>query len=336
MDLLHRIRSAAERTGEHEEELAAIEATLALLDRGRQPLLASELLVRRNVPAGRDGSGLRRACRRDRGGRPVGRSPGQCEHRWPWPSCPRSRCGATCPAERRAPTRRSTLALACGSATALTYALDRPGSGTRGVVGAGNGGLADAERAQAAAAEVRDHRAFTLAVVRAWTTWTARPAGRSSSTFVAVVTSGVAGRAARRSSRGSAGGGVWAASARGLARLPRTSSRRTGFNARALGRYVRPGWPRPCWHAGKAAGPRPRPTSTAPRNCSPSCPAIRTYAVRRCSGRARRGRRRHRTGGGGRLGRCASGGGWPALVERLIPLAARAAADLAQSPSGPR
>ena len=47
IDLLDRIRTAAERAGEQEEELAAVEDLLAGLDRERQPLLAGELLVRR-------------------------------------------------------------------------------------------------------------------------------------------------------------------------------------------------------------------------------------------------------------------------------------------------
>ncbi len=46
IDLLRRIQAAAEQTGEQEEELAAVDDLLAIVDRDRQPLLAAELLVR--------------------------------------------------------------------------------------------------------------------------------------------------------------------------------------------------------------------------------------------------------------------------------------------------
>jgi hypothetical protein len=48
IDLLDRIRAAAERAGEEEEELAAVDDLLALIDREQQPLLTAELLVRRH------------------------------------------------------------------------------------------------------------------------------------------------------------------------------------------------------------------------------------------------------------------------------------------------
>lgn len=44
-DLLDRLRLTAEVLGEHEEELTAVEALLARLDEGRQPLRVAELLV---------------------------------------------------------------------------------------------------------------------------------------------------------------------------------------------------------------------------------------------------------------------------------------------------
>ncbi|HET6532306.1 MAG TPA: helix-turn-helix transcriptional regulator, partial [Actinoplanes sp.] len=47
MDLLQRIRQAAENAGLHEYELAAVDDLLAWIDVEKQPLLAAELLVRR-------------------------------------------------------------------------------------------------------------------------------------------------------------------------------------------------------------------------------------------------------------------------------------------------
>jgi DNA-binding CsgD family transcriptional regulator len=47
LDLLLRIKAAAERAGLHEEELDAVDELLALIDRDRQPLLVADLLVRR-------------------------------------------------------------------------------------------------------------------------------------------------------------------------------------------------------------------------------------------------------------------------------------------------
>jgi predicted ATPase len=46
IDLLRRIQTAAEQAGEQEEELAAVDGLLALVDWDQKPLLAAELLVR--------------------------------------------------------------------------------------------------------------------------------------------------------------------------------------------------------------------------------------------------------------------------------------------------
>jgi hypothetical protein len=49
LELLTRIRAAADRAGDQEAELAAIEAMLTLVDRDETPLVAAELLVRRKL-----------------------------------------------------------------------------------------------------------------------------------------------------------------------------------------------------------------------------------------------------------------------------------------------
>ena len=47
LDLLNRLRAAAAEAGQYEEELQAIESLLDGLDRGEEPLMAAELLIRR-------------------------------------------------------------------------------------------------------------------------------------------------------------------------------------------------------------------------------------------------------------------------------------------------
>ncbi len=166
LDLLDRIRTAAERTGEHEEELAAIEDTLALLDRERQPLLASELLVRRRYlrdETGRDFASLADATEA------VDLSaghPGSAEHALAVANFATVEMLHDLPSGRARADEAVDLAVACGSTRALTYALSARVMARWGVDRAGTG-VADAERAQAAAAEVRDYWAFTWAVIRA-------------------------------------------------------------------------------------------------------------------------------------------------------------------------
>jgi hypothetical protein len=166
LDLLDRIRSAAERTGEHEEELAAIEDTLAVLDRERQTLLASELLVRRMYlrdETGRDFASLADATEA------VDLSaghPDSAEHALAVANFAMVEMLHDLPSGRARADEAVDLAVACGSTRALTYALSARVGARWGIPPAGTG-VADAERAQAAAAEVCDYWAFTWAVIRA-------------------------------------------------------------------------------------------------------------------------------------------------------------------------
>ncbi len=166
LDLLDRIRSAAERTGEHEEELAAIEEILALLDRERRPLLITELLVRRMYlrdETGRDFASLADATEA------VDLSaghPGSAEHALAVANFATVEMLHGLTSGRARADEAVDLAVACGSTKALTYALSARVLARWGVDHAGSG-VADAERAQAAAADVRDCWAFTWAVIRA-------------------------------------------------------------------------------------------------------------------------------------------------------------------------
>ena len=121
------------------------------------------------------------------------------------------------------------------------------------------------------------------------------------------------------------------APARRVACLRRTAAGRTGFDTRAGARYGRPADLGP---AGMLARPMDRgagPPRPAPRSCSPSCPATRStpsllfgpsspWPPATPSGRWR-----------SRWPVCKRRRVRPTLVERLIPLAARATADEVQA-----
>ncbi len=166
LDLLVRVRSAAERAGEMEEELGAVDDLLALVDQDdqqRNPLLAADLLVRRmqlRLATGREFASLadvREAVRRSA---PFPHSPAyalataELAHAELWHAEPGG------PARAKKAVR---LARACGSAKALTYALTA--SVMARVFAGDGGGLADAEEAETAAAEARDFFAFVHAAL---------------------------------------------------------------------------------------------------------------------------------------------------------------------------
>jgi DNA-binding CsgD family transcriptional regulator len=164
LDLLQNIRAAAERAGELEEELAAIEDMLALMDKERQPLLATDLLVRRmqlRDETGRDWVSLADATEAVRisAGHPA-----SAEHALAVAQLAMVEMWHARPFGRARAQEAVDLATACGSAKALSHALTARVMARWG--GDEGGGLDDAERAQAAAAEVRDYSGFTWAVVQ--------------------------------------------------------------------------------------------------------------------------------------------------------------------------
>ena len=163
IDLLQRIRTAAEQAGEQEEELAAVDDLLATADREAQPLLAAQLLVRRmelRLMTGREFSGLDDLQEAVRISAPR---PDSWEHALAVAELARWELRHDLPSGLVRADEAVRLARACGSAKALTYAL------TAKVLARGttdnNSGLRDAEEAQQAAVHVRDFRAFVRATL---------------------------------------------------------------------------------------------------------------------------------------------------------------------------
>ena len=162
LDLLDRLRVTAERAGEQEEELDAIEEMLGVLDRSAQPLLAADLLVRRMVlrlSTGREFAGLDGV---QEAVRLSAANPSSPQHALAtaeladaelWHSVP------TGPDRAREAVR---LARACGSPRALAYALTaqvmaRLMTGEQGGLA---GGFAEATEAQQAAVRAEDFFAY--------------------------------------------------------------------------------------------------------------------------------------------------------------------------------
>jgi len=161
-DLLQRIRAVAERRGEQEEELAAVEDLLAIVDRERQPLLATELLLRRlnlRQSTGRDVFEIADAAEAVRVS--VGH-PDSAEHAMAVAHLADIEMWNAKPSGWTRAQEAVDLATAGGSARALAYALTAR-SMARCLTGDGRG-LADAEQAQAAAVQARDYSAFGNAV----------------------------------------------------------------------------------------------------------------------------------------------------------------------------
>jgi DNA-binding CsgD family transcriptional regulator len=167
LDLLQRIRDAAEQAGEQEEELAAIDDLLALVDREREPLVAAELLVRRMIlrlSTGREFAGLadvREAVRLAAG------DPGSWQYALAVAELADAELWHDVPSGPARAEEAVRLARACDSKKALAYALTAQVM-SRCMAYDGED-LAEAQRdsreAQAAAAEVRDFFAYSHATL---------------------------------------------------------------------------------------------------------------------------------------------------------------------------
>jgi DNA-binding CsgD family transcriptional regulator len=161
--LLRRIQAAADQTGDWEEELAAVDDLLAIVDGDAQPLLAAELLVRRRdlrLSTGREFAGLadvREAVRMSAG------NPDSPEHARAMAALAHSELWHDVPSGPAHAEEAVRLARACGSARALAYAL--VANVMRRLIADETGGLPEAEEAQAAAAEARDFWAFAHATL---------------------------------------------------------------------------------------------------------------------------------------------------------------------------
>ncbi len=163
VELLVRLRDAADRAGTQPEELAAVEDLLALVDPEREPLVAAELYVRRmllRLSTGRgfaDLSDVRTAMRlaaADPASMQYALAAAELAHAELWHGEPAG------PERAREAVR---LARACGSPKALTYALTARAMAH--CMTDDGGGLAEAQEAQAAAAAARDFWAYTHATL---------------------------------------------------------------------------------------------------------------------------------------------------------------------------
>jgi hypothetical protein len=161
LDLLRRVQAAADEAGDQDEELAAIEETLASIDRAQQPLLAADLLVRRmllRLSTGREFAGLEDVREAVQLSAAYPDSPehalamAELAHAELWHSEPSG------PAHAEEAVR---LARAYGSARALAFALTA--HVMKRLLADETGGLPEAEEAQVAAAEARDFWAFSHA-----------------------------------------------------------------------------------------------------------------------------------------------------------------------------
>ncbi len=166
LDLLRRIRGAAEQAGNNEQELVAVEDLLALLDPQHQPLQTAELLVRRMLlrhSTGREFASLTDVREAVRLSTPY---PNSVEHALAVAELAHAELWN---AEPSGPTRAAAavaLARACGSPKALSYALTAT---LMARVLADDAGSEQAQRdgqeAQDAAARAQDFWAFVHAAL---------------------------------------------------------------------------------------------------------------------------------------------------------------------------
>jgi DNA-binding CsgD family transcriptional regulator len=166
IDLLKRLRAAAEQAGREEEELAAVEDLLEHVDRQQQPLDAADLLVRRKLLRHRTGiefAGLedvREAVRLS------AEHPDSPAYALATAELARSELWHAVPSGSARSAQAVRLARACGSPDALAHALIANLIARRNSSDPDIGlAEADAKEARAAAALARDFRAFTAATV---------------------------------------------------------------------------------------------------------------------------------------------------------------------------
>jgi DNA-binding CsgD family transcriptional regulator len=167
LDLLQRIRHAADQAGAQEEELTAVDDLLGLVDRERDPLTAAELLVRRMIlrwSTGREFAPLadvREAVRLSAG------APDSWQHALAVAELADAELWHEVPTGPTRAEEAVRLARACESKKALAYALTaRVMSRCMAFDGEElTDPLIDSQEAQAAAAEVRDFYAYSHATL---------------------------------------------------------------------------------------------------------------------------------------------------------------------------
>jgi DNA-binding CsgD family transcriptional regulator len=176
VELLRRIQAAADQAGDPEEELAVIEELLVSIDGGQHPLLVAELLVRRmllRLSTGREFAGLadvREAVRLSAD------YPGSAEYALAMAELAHAELRHDEPGGPAHAEEAVRLARACGSAKALAYALTA--NVMKRLIADETGSLPEAEEAQAAAAEASDFWAFGHATLWAGNCLDISPANR--------------------------------------------------------------------------------------------------------------------------------------------------------------
>jgi DNA-binding CsgD family transcriptional regulator len=164
IDLLRRIQAAAERSGQQEEELTAIDDLLASVDRDQQPLLAAELLLQQDFLQDETGrvstvKGISEAVRIS------GKYPNSPQYALAVAILANDELWSGKPSGPARAQEAVRLARACGSPMALVYALIAKVK-TQALAG-DSGGLADAREAQKIAAKAGNIPGFVAAV--GWT-----------------------------------------------------------------------------------------------------------------------------------------------------------------------
>lgn len=154
IELLRRIHVAAERAGEHEEALAAVEDLLATMDWESDPLLAAELLVRRTCLEGQTGHKSTSAPTALEAMRLSAPYPDSIEYAMAVASLAAAEAWDGTASARAWADEAIRLARACGSPRALAAALIA--SVVIRVFAADPAALDDARQAQAAATEAKD------------------------------------------------------------------------------------------------------------------------------------------------------------------------------------
>ncbi len=164
IDLLRRIQAAAERSGQQEQELAAIDDLLASVDPDQQPLLAAELLLQQDFLQDETGRVSTVECISE-AVRISGKFPDSPQYAIAVAILANDELWSDKPSGPARAQEAIRLARACGSPMALVWALIAKVKAQ--VLAGDSGGLADAQEAQKIAAQAGNIPGFVWAV--GWT-----------------------------------------------------------------------------------------------------------------------------------------------------------------------
>lgn len=163
LDLLLRLRATAASLGAHEDELAAVEAVLDLVDEAERPLLVAELLVRREHLRFSTGRGFLRVAPARRAVALSEHDPTSREHAYALAELAHASLWHDAPDAHDVARAALETAVAVGDPAALAYAYAAAAMST--VFRGESGGPELAARGVAAATEARDWWAFVHAAL---------------------------------------------------------------------------------------------------------------------------------------------------------------------------